>query len=112
LRRDSPCDKAAGNFGGRLRHRFAGQYFVERLGQVAPRWGGSLEVDAKLIIDATLIENLPLGTEHERFRGALGPKLIGDDVAGILEDRERDTMLLGVRRDAGWRILAIGIDGE
>ena len=52
------------------------------------------------------------GIEHERVGRALGAELIGHDIAGILQDRKRDLVLVGIVGDVGQRILGVGVDAD
>ena len=70
-------------------------------------------VDYALYRDASRTQNFgeTVGTDTAAGTGD-GTKLVGDDVPLILQDRERNAVLLGVPGDLGSGVLGIGVDGE
>src|SRR5262249_32690136 len=84
---------------GRRRDRLAGEDFAQRLGEVAARRLCPREADAVLVVDAAAVAHLALAVEDERFRRPLRLELVGDDVAGVLQDGEGQLVLLRVLGD-------------
>ena len=109
-------DLAANNVRCRHAHLFAGGELADRLGQVALRGRGALVADAIgeaiLIVDASAIAHHAILVEHEHLGRTLGAELIGNLVAGVLQQRKLDVMPLCVGGDFFDRILPVRVDRQ
>ena len=105
-------DEATDRRGRRLADRFAGKQFIDGIGQIIVDRRRAGNAHAILVIDHAAITNRAAGVEHEGVGSALGAKLIGDDVARILQDGKRDFVFASVMRDVGHRVLSVGVDAD
>ncbi len=96
----------------RLAHRLAGQQLVDGHGQVAPRIFGFLQARTQLSVDAAPVAHLAFGVEHEDFRSANRLKLVGHDIAGVVENRKRKIVFACIRGDLRGCILHVRIDAH
>ena len=107
-------DEAAGDFSLRL----AGPVYLRGLRPVqspeSPRTGVSrFMADAEAIINAALIQHISRRRENKRFWCALGGKLVGDDVRGVLEHGEGRACISPSRtEDSARRVSRVGIDRQ
>ena len=69
-----------------------------------------LVADAELIVDAPLIADHALPIEDERLGRTLGAELIGDPIAGVLQDRKRQVVFACMLGNVRRAVLAIGVD--
>src|SRR5262249_52885081 len=93
-------------------HGLAIKDFLDRLCQVTACGSGPLIADAELIVDSTLVPHHALLVKDTCLRRAPGAEPGRNDIALVLEDRERQTVVLSVLGDALSAILAVGVDGQ
>ena len=107
-----PADVASNRLGHGLRHRFAGQHFVDRVDQIGRRLLAAGIADAELIVDPAPVPDDLVFVEHEGLRRADRAKLVGHAVAGILQQRELDFAIPRVAADLFQRVLPVGVDAD
>ena len=98
--------------GRRLAHFLAGQQFVHSIDQVIAGCHRAGNAHTVLVVDHPAITHGTTRIKHECVGCALGTKLIGNNVAGILQDRKRNLMLVGIVSDVGQRVLSVGVDAD
>ena len=77
----------------------AGEDLVEGVGQVVLRRRGGAVAVAELVVDAAAVENCARAIKDERLGRALGTEAVGDDIAGVLENGERQFVFAGMLGD-------------
>src|SRR5215475_10370770 len=87
---DRTAERLRLGFGDRL----SGEELVERVGQVVARHLRRF----RRVIDPAVVEELAVLADDVDLRRVGSAVEVRDLVAGILEDREREPVLLGVRR--------------
>ena len=95
-----PADPAAGGLGPRRGDRPAGQQVVERRGQVAPGRRRAVHAEAELVVDPAAIAHDPARVEDEDLRRPLDAQPVGQLVAHVLQQRERQVCFAANRDSA------------
>ncbi len=106
------ADLAADRFGPRRRDRPPGEDRIEGVDQVVPGGRGSMDADGVLVVDPASVDHGPRLIQDEDFGRPLGPEVVGQAVADVLQDREWQSMLLGEPADRDRPILLVGVDAE
>ncbi len=104
-------DQAAGHRSGGHADRPATENFLQGFGQIASSRLGALNVDAELIVNATLIPNDAFGIEQKSFRRASSAEQVGYAIALVFEHGKCHAVISGMLGDTIGRVLLIGIEG-
>ena len=107
-----PADLAADGLGPRRGDRPAGEQVVERRGELAPRRGRTMDAKAELVVDPPAIPDDPVRVQHEDLRRPLDGQPIGQLVAHVFQQRERQVVLPGKPGQRRGGILLIGVNAE
>ena len=107
-----PADRAADRLGPRRRDRPSGEGRVEGVGQVMPRGGRAMDADGVLVVDPAPIDDGPRPVQDEHLGRPLGAEAVGQAVAHVLEDRERQAVFVSESADRNRPVLPVGVDAE
>ena len=94
-----PVEQAAGDGRRRRLDAAAGEDRVEGVAQVMVLGGRLAGPDAVLVVDRPPVADHRQAVEDDDLAGPLDQGHVGDHVALVLEDGERQAVLLGVRGD-------------
>ena len=107
-----PADRAADRRCPRRRDRSPGEDRLEGVDQVVPGGRRSMDADGVLIVDPAPIDDGSRPIQDEDLGRPLGPKAVGQAIADVLEDRERQIVLVGEPADRDRSVLLVGVDAE
>src|SRR5262245_31341601 len=94
LRPRSAGKEAAGRGHGRGLHRLPGQNSADRVGDFLRLRFRLHEADPELIVDAALVDDLPIAVEDESLRGAKGAELVSH-LLQIVAQHGKGNLVLG-----------------
>ena len=71
-----------------------------------------MDADRVLVVDPAPVDHGPRPVQDEDLGRPLGPEAVGQLVADVLQDRERQSMLLGESTDRDRPVLLVGVNAE
>lgn len=71
-----------------------------------------MDPDGVLVVDPPSVDDGPRPIQDEDLGLPLGPEAVGQAVADVLEDRERQPVLVGEPADRDRPVLLVGVDAE
>lgn len=106
------ADEAANGLVSWLTDIFAREQVVKRIANEVSRGGRTGVTDAILVIDPAPVSDDAVGIDDKHLRCPLRAALIGNGVAGVLQNGKVDIGLASVMRDFGQRVLLVRVNAN